>query len=245
MLTEFTVEEAALSWLGELGFAIKHGPEIAPGELHAERTGFGETVLVKRLRDALVRLNPNAPVEALDDAFRKVTLAQHPSLIANNRSFHRMLVEGVPVEYHRDGRTVHDQVWLVDWSDPDANDWLVVNQFTVIEGQHNRRPDIVIFLNGLPLAVIGLKNAADGEATLWDAFNQFQTYKLQIPSFFVYNAVLVISDGLEARLGTISSNRERFPAASPQLSCKKADPLSRYRRFTRETQMPAAQLFVG
>lgn len=226
---ESTVEEAALSWLGELGFAVRHGPEIAPSELHAERTGFGETILPKRLRDALAALNPNIPADALEDAFRKVTLAQHPSLIANNRAFHRMLVDGVPVEYQRDGRTVHDQVWLVDWENPDANDWQVVNQFTVIEGQNNRRPDIVVFVNGLPLAVIELKNAADEEATIWDAFNQFQTYKLQIPSLFTYNAVLVISDGLEARIGTISSNRERFmpwrtitgetvaPAAMPQL----------------------------
>jgi type I restriction enzyme R subunit len=229
VVTESTVEEAALQWFGELGFSVKHGPEIAPGELHAERTGFGETVLAKRLRDALAALNPNIPVEALDDAFRKVTTTHHPSLIVNNRAFHKMLVDGVPVEYQKDGRTVHDQAWLVDWSDPEANDWLVLNQFTVIEGQHNRRPDLVIFVNGLPLAVIELKNAADEEATIWDAFNQLQTYKLQIPSLFIYNAVLVISDGLEARIGTISSNREWFmpwrtitgetvaPATIPQL----------------------------
>jgi type I restriction enzyme, R subunit len=209
-LNEFTVEEAAFSWLRELGFAVAHGLEIAPGELHAERAGFGETVLAKRLRDAFAELNPSIPVEALDDAFRKVTTTNHPSLIANNRAFHRMLVDGVPVEYQRDGRTVHDQVWLVDWSDPDANDWLVVNQFTVIEGQHNRRPDIVIFVNGLPLGVIELKNAANEGTTIWDAFNQLQTYKLQIPSLFVHNAVLLISDGLEARIGTISADRERF-----------------------------------
>jgi type I restriction enzyme R subunit len=208
--TESTVEDAALSWFGVLGFAVKHGPEIAPGELHAERTGFGETVLAKRLRDTLAVLNPNVPVEALDDAFRKVTTTHHPSLVVNNRAFHRMLVDGVPVEYQRDGRTVHDQVWLVDWEHPDINDWLVVNQFTVIEGQHNRRPDIVIFINGLPLAVIELKNAADEDADIWGAFRQIQTYKEQIPSFFTYNAIAVISDGLEARIGTISANEERF-----------------------------------
>jgi type I restriction enzyme R subunit len=207
---ESTVENASLQWLGELGFVAKHGPEIAPGELHAERTGFGETVLAKRLRDALAQLNPNIPVEALDDVFRKVTTTHHPSLIVNNRAFHKMLVDGVPVAYQRDGRTVHDQAWLVDWNNPDANDWLVVNQFTVIEGQHNRRPDIVIFANGLPLAVIELKNAASEEADVWSAFRQIQTYKEQIPSFFTYNAVAVISDGLEARLGTISADAERF-----------------------------------
>ena len=207
---ESTVEDAALSWLGEVGFTLKHGPEVAPGELHAERTGFGEMVLTKRLRDALAALNPNIPVEAFDDAFRKVTTTHHPALIVNNRAFHKMLVDGVPVAYQKDGRTVHDQAWLVDWNNPDANDWLVVNQFTVIEGQHNRRPDIVIFVNGLPLAVIELKNAADEDADIWAAFRQIQTYKEQIPSFFTYNAVAIISDGLEARIGTISADTERF-----------------------------------
>ena len=207
---ESTVEEAALQWFGELGFAAKHGPHIAPGELYQERTGFGETVLAKRLHDALAALNPNIPAEALDDAFRKVTTTHHPSLITNNRAFHRMLTDGVPVEYQRDGRTVHDQAWLVDWNNPDANDWLVVNQFTVIEGQVNRRPDIVIFVNGLPLAVIELKNAADEDADIWKAFNQLQTYKQDIPSLLTYNAVLVISDGTHARIGTISADSERF-----------------------------------
>lgn len=122
MVTESTVEEASLQWFGELDYAIKHGPHIAPGEPHAERTGFGETVLAKRLRDALAALNPKIPADALDEALRKVTTPQHPSLIANNRAFHRMLTDGVPVEYQKEGRTVHDQAWLVDWNDPDAND---------------------------------------------------------------------------------------------------------------------------
>jgi len=207
---ESVVEDAALQWFGELGFASKHGPHIAPGELAEERTGFGETVLAARLHNALAALNPNIPTEALDDAFRKVTTTHHPSLIVNNRAFHKMLVDGVPVAYQKDGRTVHDQAWLVDWNDPEENDWLVVNQFTVIEGQANRRPDLVIFVNGLPLAVIELKNAADENATIWDAFKQIQTYKEQIPSLFTYNAVAIISDGLEARIGTISADSERF-----------------------------------
>jgi type I restriction enzyme R subunit len=220
---ESTVEEAALAWLGELEYAVKHGPEIAPGEQHAERTGFGETVLAKRLRDSLAALNPNIPVEALDDAFRTVTTTHHPSLITNNRAFHKMLVDGVPVECAvpspepspkgrgaSESQRRHEIARLIDWENPDANDWLVVNQFTVIEGQHNRRPDIVIFVNGLPLAVIELKNAADEDADIWGAFRQIQTYKEQSPSFFTYNAVAVISDGLEARIGTISADAERF-----------------------------------
>ena len=218
--TESTVEDASLAWLSELEYAAKHGPEIAPGELHAERAGFGETVLTKRLRNALAHLNQEIPVEALDDVLRKVTTTHHPALIVNNRAFHKMLVDGVPVEYQKHGRTIHDQAWLVDWNNPDANDWLVVNQFTVATAHHNpadakalagtRRPDIVIFVNGLPLAVIELKNAADEGATIWTAFKQIQTYKEQIPSFFTYNAFTVISDGLEARLGTISADTERF-----------------------------------
>jgi len=228
--TESIVEDAALSWLDELGYAVAHGPEIAPDCLTAERAEFSEVILTERFRSALWRLNPNVPSEAIEEAFRKVTITQSPSLIVNNRGFHRMLVEGIAVDVRReDGTLGAEIVRLINFEDPNQNDWLVVNQFTVIEGQHNRRPDLVIFINGLPLAVIELKNAPDENATIWSAFNQLQTYKQQIPSLFNYNAVLVISDGLEARLGTISADRERFmpwrtiegeavaPASIPQL----------------------------
>ncbi len=227
---ESVVEDAALGWLGELKYSVLHGPEIAPGELAAERAGFGETVLPERLRAALRKLNRGLPPEALDEAFRKVTVPQHPSLIANNRAFHRMLTDGIAVECRRkDGTIGAEIVRLVDFDDPAANDWLAVNQFTVIEEQHNRRTDVVIFVNGLPLGVIELKNAADEQADIWTAFNQLQTYKQQIPSLFVHNAVLVVSDGLEARIGTISADKEWFmpwrtiegetvaPATIPQL----------------------------
>jgi len=228
--TESIVEDAALAWLGELGFAVLHGPEIAPGELAEERTSLGEGLLPKRLHAALRKLNPTLPTEALDEAFRKVTVPQHPSLIANNRAFHRMLVDGIAVECRRKDDSIGAEiVRLIDFDDPESNDWLVVNQFTVIEGQHNRRPDVVLFVNGLPLGVIELKNAADEQADIWAAFNQLQTYKAQIPSLFIHNAVLVISDGLETRIGTISADKERFmpwrtiegetvaPASMPQL----------------------------
>ncbi len=184
----------------------------------------------ERLRAALRKLNPKLATEALDEAFRKITIPQHPSLIASNRAFHRMLVDGIAVECRRkDGSIGAEIVRLIDFGDVENNDWLVVNQFTVIEGQHNRRPDVVIFINGLPLGVIELKNAADENADIWQAFAQFQTYKQQIPALFVHNAVLIISDGLEARIGTISADKERFmpwrtidgeavaPAAIPQL----------------------------
>jgi type I restriction enzyme R subunit len=208
--TESVVEDAALDWLRELGYTLRHGPDIAPGELAAERDDYTQVVLPRRLRDALARLNPTLPADALEDAYRQVTRPAHPALIANNRAFYCLLVEGVSVEYARDGRIVHAQARLVDFENPQNNDWLAVNQFTVIENRFNRRPDIVLFVNGLPLGVIELKNAADENATIWDAFNQLQTYKQQIPTLFIYNQALVISDGLDARIGTLTADRERF-----------------------------------
>lgn len=210
-VSESTVEDAALTWFGELGYTLAHGPDLAPGEPAAEREGFGDVVLVGRLREAIRRLNPAIPEDAREDALRKVLRVAMPSLLQTNRAFHRLLRDGVPVEYPRpDGSLAGDHVRLVDFDDVPANDWRVVNQFTVIEGQHNRRPDIVVFLNGLPLAVIELKNAADEEATIWGAYAQLQTYKAQIPSLLQYGAVLVVSDGLQARVGSLTANQEWF-----------------------------------
>jgi type I restriction enzyme R subunit len=210
-LNESLIEEATLQWFEELGYAALHGPMLAPGEPSAERDSFGDVVLGARLRDAIRRLNPAMPEEAREDAVRKVLLVATPSLTQTNRAFHKMLRDGVPVEYSRpDGRIAGDLAQLVDFSDPAANDWLAVNQFTVIEGQHNRRPDIVIFVNGLPLGLIELKNAADEDATIWSAYAQLQTYKAQIPSLLHYNALLVVSDGLQARMGSLTANQEWF-----------------------------------
>ena len=207
---ESVVEQAALAWLESLNWRVVSGPDIAPDELDAEREDYAQVILPRRLRDALTRLNPTLPADALEDAYRKVTRPAHPALIANNRALHRMLVEGVSVEYASDGRIVHEQARLVDFEQIENNDWLAVNQFTIIENQFNRRPDVVVFVNGLPLGVIELKNAADENATIWDAFNQLQTYKQQIPTLFVYNQALVVSDGLDARIGTLTADRERF-----------------------------------
>ncbi|KPL25350.1 MAG: DEAD/DEAH box helicase [Phycisphaerae bacterium SM1_79] len=210
-MTESVVEEAALAWLEGLGYEVKFGPDIAPGELFAERSEWDEVVLAERLKDAIDRLNAKIPQEAQEEAFRKVTILNEPSLIRNNRAFHKFLTDGVPVEYQgSEGRVVPDAVLLFDFENPENNDWLAVNQFAVIEGDHNRRPDIVIFVNGLPLIVIELKNPADEDATIWSAFNQLQTYKHEIPSLFAYNEVLVISDGVEARLGSLTADREWF-----------------------------------
>ena len=210
-LNESIVENAALSWFGELGYAIGHGPELAPGEPAAERDAFGEVVLVGRLRNAIARLNTTIPVDAREDALRKVLRVATPSLTQTNRAFHQLLRNGVPVEHPRpDGSIAGDHVRLVDFSNARANDWLAANQFTVIEGQHNRRPDIVVFVNGLPLGLIELKNAADEDTTIWSAYAQLQTYKAEIPSLLGYNAALVVSDGLEARVGSITANQEWF-----------------------------------
>ncbi len=215
---ESTIEEAALSWYDELGYGIAHGPNIAPGEAAAERASFSDVVLVERLRNAIDRLNPDIPEEAREEAFRKVLRPDSPSLVSLNRSFHWMLRDGVEVEYRRkDGSIAGDRVRLVDFENADNNDWLVVNQFAVIEGQHNRRPDIVVFLNGIPIGVLELKNAADEDATIWDAWNQLQTYKQEIPSLFHFNEVLVISDGLQARIGSLTANRDCLRASRAEL----------------------------
>lgn len=211
MLNESHVEEAALEWLKELGWGIEHGPHIAPQEPKAERDSFGEVVLAGRLQDAIRRLNPDIPADALEDAFKKVVRPVAGSAISNNRKFHTLLREGVEVEYRRkDGSTAGDRVRLIDFDDPNRNDWLAVNQYTVIEGQNNRRPDVVLFLNGLPLGVIELKNAADEDTTIWSAYQQIQTYKEQIPSLFHFNEVIVVSDGLQARVGSLTANKEWF-----------------------------------
>ncbi|MCA2979910.1 MAG: type I restriction endonuclease subunit R [Myxococcaceae bacterium] len=209
--SESVVEEASLQWFSGLGYAVLNGGAIAPEEPASERSSYSDVVLVGRLRAALARLNPKVSADALEEAYRKLTRISSPSPIDANHEFHDLLVRGVSVEFLRpDGSVAYDAVRIADFDDPAANDWLVVNQFTVTEGHHKRRPDIVVFLNGLPVAVIELKNAADENADVWDAFQQLQTYKHELPSLFVFNELLVASDGVVARLGTQSANRERF-----------------------------------
>ena len=208
---ESTVEDAALAWLESLGWTIAHGPDIAPGAVTEERTDYGQVILVQRLRNALARLNPSLPADALDDAFRKLTLPAGATLKARNRTFHQMLVDGVDVEYRADDGAIRGaQVQVVNFDEVAANDWLAVNQFTVSENNNTRRPDIVLFVNGLPLGVIELKNPADEDATIWTAWNQLQTYKAELPSLFSFNELLMVSDGTQARVGTLTAGREWF-----------------------------------
>ena len=208
---ESEVENAALAWLAGLGYAVLHGPDIGPEGTAPERGSYDEVLLNGRLREALARLNPHLPAETLADVLRKLRQTETPLLVEENRRLHRYLVEGVPVEVAReDGSTGGDAARLVDFDDVEANDWLAVNQFTVIEHERNRRPDVVLFVNGLPLAVIELKNPGDENATLEGAFNQLQTYKDEIPSLFRTNAALMASDGLQARFGSLTASLERF-----------------------------------
>lgn len=228
--TESVVEEASLQWLSGLRHAIVPGAQIAPGAPNSERSDHSRIALETRLRQALQKLNPQVPAPALDEAVRKLTRPDSPSLIQNNHTIHKYFVEGVPVEYQRsDGSIAGDLVRVIDYERPENNEFLAVNQFTVIENNIERRPDIVLFVNGLPIALIELKNAAVADADVWRAFNQIQTYKLQIPSLFAFNVLCVISDGVQARVGTLTANREWFmpwrttqgetlaPASMPQL----------------------------
>lgn len=210
-ISEAEIEEVLLATLDQLGYATASDNQIGPDGQAPERDAYADVFLQKRLETAVAVLNPHIPAEARQDAIRALTATEFPNLIEENRRIHRMMVEGVDVEFPRDdGSIAGDKVRLIDFDNPDKNDWLAVNQFTVIEGKVNRRPDVVVFVNGLPLGVIELKNPGTENADLEAAFNQLQTYKAQVPSLFRTNGVLVTSDGLQARIGSLTANQERF-----------------------------------
>ncbi len=237
-ITESDVEEIALDILTELGYERIYGPDISKDGKNPERINYTDVVLIDRFRSAIERLNPQISPGGIDLAVRKVVAQDSPDLVESNRNFHKYLTDGVDVEYQRkDGKIVWGKVWIFDFENPDNNEFLAINQYTVV-GIKERRPDIVLFVNGLPLVVIELKNPADENATIWSAFNQLDTYKKQIPALFRFNEVMVISDGLEARAGTLTSDTERFTPwktidgkeiieLSPEL--KKLEELSEYR----------------
>ena len=211
-ITESEVEEVVLDILSEIGYKVIYGPDIAPDGSKPERNDYSEVVLVDRLKSAIDKINPDLPQAAKDEAVKKILRFESPNLVVNSQRFHKFVVEGVDVEYRKGSRIVGDKVWLFDFDKAKIknNEFLAINQFTVIENNANRRPDVIIFVNGLPLAVIELKNPADENASCKSAFNQFETYKVQIPSLFRFSEVLVVSDGIEAKAGTITSNWERF-----------------------------------
>jgi type I restriction enzyme, R subunit len=209
-MTEDQLEQEALGWLAGVGYAPYNGLDIAHYGANPQRASYRQVVLPFRLREAIQRLNPQIPTSAREDALQHVMELGVPALLSANRALHKLLVSGVPVQYQRGGHTVGDFVRLMDWNDPAANEFWAVNQFTIKGPHHPRRPDIILFVNGLPLVLIELKNPADVSADLWKAYEQIQTYKSQIPDVFQYNEILVISDGSEARMGSLSANAERF-----------------------------------
>lgn len=214
-VSEDDVEQAMLEWLSGLGWSSTHGPSISPPDAKTpgtERDSYRDVILRHRLADAVTRLNPHIPAGARDDALRRVLNPNIPGLVNANRQVHRWLVNGVPVEFQKDGETRGDRVRLVDFVDVAANDWLAVNQFSVRGPNLTRRPDVVLFINGLPLVVVELKNPGDEDADIWAAWNQLQAYQQDVPDLFNTNMLQVISDGIQARMGSLTSDRERFMA---------------------------------
>ena len=211
-MTEDQLEQETLGWLQEVGYSVLNGPEIAFDGRNPERPDYRQTLLPFRLKEAINQLNPTIPASAREDALKQVQDLGIPALLSANRLFHKFLVNGVPVQYQKDGETRGDFVRLIDWTSPDKNDWIAVNQFTIKGPRNTRRPDIILFFNGLPLVLIELKNPADENADIWKAYDQIETYKEQIPDVFQYNEILVISDGTEAKMGSLTSDVERFMA---------------------------------
>ncbi|WP_323879789.1 type I restriction endonuclease subunit R [Aeromonas caviae] len=209
-MTEDQMEQEVLGWLAEVGYRVVCGYDVAPDSDNPWRANFNQVLLLDQLRGAIARLNPSVPMVAREDALAQVVNLDTPAQLSANRAFHRLLVNGVPVQYQRDGETVGDFVRLVDFENPAANEWLAINQFTIKGPKHTRRPDIILFVNGLPLVVLELKNPADVHADIWKAFDQLQTYKEQIPDLFQYNEIMIASDGSEARMGSLSADAERF-----------------------------------
>jgi type I restriction enzyme R subunit len=208
---EDELEQAALEWFEELGYETIFAPDISPGGDYPERSDYSDVILEERLKDALKRINSDLPQEALDDALHQILVPLNPALIDNNHLFQKMVTDGVNATFRaNDGRIVSKQVRVFDFDEVKNNDFLAVNQFTVIENRVEKRPDVVVFVNGIPLVVIELKNLANEDVEISDAYNQIQNYISTIPSLFTYNAFAVISDGVNARAGTITADEDRF-----------------------------------
>ncbi|KFD42437.1 DEAD/DEAH box helicase [Peptococcaceae bacterium SCADC1_2_3] len=224
-ITESAIEKFAIELLEKSGYQYIYAPSIAPDSETPERQSFEEVLLMERLQSAVGRINPSISVDIREDAIKQILRLNSPELIANNEAFHRMLTEGIKVSYQKDSHSRGDLVWLIDFKNPENNDFLVANQFTVIENNVNKRPDVILFVNGLPLVIIELKNPVDENATVKSAFKQLQTYKQAIPSLFTYNGLMIISDGLEAKAGSISAGFTRFMAWKTADGKVKASPL--------------------
>ena len=208
---ESELEVATLEWLEELGYDIVEGPNIAPDGESPERESFQDVVLVDRLRDALRRINPTLDVKVIEEAIQKIIANASPNLILNNQQFHKLATDGIEIQVQgTDGYNPTVSVYVFDFEHPQNNDFMAVNQFTIIEGQANKRPDVLVFVNGLPVVVMELKNATNEDVDISDAYHQIQTYKQALPTLFRYNAFLITSDGINARVGSLTANEERF-----------------------------------
>ncbi len=209
---ESDLENYVLSILESMGYEVVRGDneEYLPGGTFALRSSYSEVLLVERLRKALQRINPKASVELIEQSIKQLQISESQNLLYENERFHKLLVDGVDVAIRKDNEERYEKLWLFDFQDIENNEFLVTNQFTVLENNHERRPDVVLFINGIPLVVMELKNPSDENATIQDAYNKLQTYKDQIPALFKFNEILVISDGFQARAGTITSEAERF-----------------------------------
>lgn len=231
LISENHLEEASLVWFQEIGYAFAHGPDLAPDGSTPEREDYRQVVLTGRLRSALKRLNPEVPTATVEAAVLQLANPNVPGLLASNRNFHRWMTQGLPITYMDGNQQVGIRLKVIGFDDPASNDWLVVNQYTIQGGKQTRRPDVLVFLNGLPIAVIELKNPSDEKAGIWDAYNQLQTYKQDIPDLFTPNVLLVISDGIQARVGSLSADRERFQQWRVIESEQDLDPLGKHREM--------------
>ena len=210
---ESHLEEATLEWFEELGYEILFAPDIAPDGEYPEREDYSDVILNERLKEALSRINPKLPHDAIEDAFRQIIIPQSPSLIMNNKAFQKMITDGIDVQVKQpDASYRTEKVYVFDFEKPLNNEFMVANQFTIVEHGAEKRPDVVAFINGIPLVVIELKSASDENVDITDAYNQLQTYKMTIPSLFTYNSFMVTSDGINARTGTLTSDEDRFMA---------------------------------
>jgi type I restriction enzyme R subunit len=230
-LFEDDIEQLAIEELQALGYHYIYGPDIAPDGEFPERESYGDILLNNRLKAAISNLNPTIPLDAQLDAFNQIQRINSPDMLTNNEHFHTLLTDGINVVYQKDGEQRGDKVWLVDFNEPNNNEFLVVNQYTIIEENNNKRPDVILFVNGIPLVVIELKNAVDENATVKSAYKQLETYKATIPSLFTYNSILVISDGLEAKSGSLSAGFSRF------LSWKTSDGINVASRLDTELEI--------
>lgn len=210
MITEDQLEQLCIDWFKELGWDYECGYDIAPDSDRPLRKDYKEVLIVDRLSKSLEKINPDIPNEKIEEVVTRIARPESPILEVNNRQFHRFVNDGVPIELRKDSRLKGDFVKLFDFENVDNNDFLIVNQFTIHGNNGNRRPDVIAFINGLPIAVLELKNPADENADIWKAFEQIETYKEELPDLFAYNVASIISDGINARVGSITAGKERY-----------------------------------